>query len=102
MPDNEFGVTQDDEMLFAIPLGMGRWAAIDAVISFVDGHCHKIELPGFMTRSGASFGITATFHVVENSWQAGSTHRADIAKWVMVDGLLQTADTVAQDVELLQ
>lgn len=101
MADEKHGLTTKDTTYFAVRIGDGRWREIEGITSFVDGLCHKIEFPGFVTRSGGSFGITATFHTVEREWQDGAQKRGDIARWVMVNGLLQTVETIERDVELV-
>jgi hypothetical protein len=102
MADDTLGITTSDPMCLAVQISDGRWVEVEGVISSVDGYCHKIEFPGFMTRSGESFGVTATFHVLEKAWRDGDVDRGDISQMVMVNGLLMTAETVAKGVELLR
>lgn len=102
MADDTLGITTNDQMCLAVQIGEGRWVELEGVISSVDGYCHKIEFPGFMTRSGESFGVTATFHVVEKAWRDGGLDRGNISQMVMVNGLLMTVETVAKDVELVR
>lgn len=102
MAEEFSGITTNDQTCLAVRIGDGRWHEVEGVIASVDGLCHKIEFPGFMTRSGESFGITATFHVVERSWKDGEQERGDIARWVMVNGLLKSVETVERGVELVR
>lgn len=101
MSDDQLGITTTDTMGFAVQMDENRWTVLEGSVSSVDGLCHKVEFPGFMTRSGASFGITVSFHIVEKGWEHNGTHRADIACMTMVNGLLQTVETVARNVELI-
>ncbi|MBI2806314.1 MAG: hypothetical protein HYX68_15150 [Planctomycetes bacterium] len=102
MADEATGITTNDPWCFAVQLGAGRLIEINGVMSYVDGYCDKIEFPGFMTRSGASFGVTATFHFVEKAWPDGNLTRGNISRMVMVEGQLMTVDTVAEGVELVR
>jgi hypothetical protein len=102
MSDDMLGITTNDPMCLAVQVGKGRWLETEGVISSVDGYCHKIEFPGFMTRSGESFGVTATFHIIEKAWRDGDLDRGNISQMVMVNGLLMTVETIAKAVELVR
>jgi hypothetical protein len=96
------GITADEPWCLAVQIGEGRWMEVNGMISFVDGHCHKIEFPGFMARSGEGSGLTATFHFIEKAWREGDVEHGNIGQMVMVDGLLMTNETIARDVELIK
>jgi hypothetical protein len=100
--DEIIGITTDDPMCFAVQIGKKRWLVVDGTMSCVDGLCHKIEFPGFKTRSGAAFGISATFHVLEKAWQDGTKRRGDIQEWVMLNGRLQSVETIEKEVEIFE
>jgi hypothetical protein len=102
MSHEELGITTTDPMAFAVQIGDSRWMILEGELASVDGLCHKVEFPGFMTRSGESFGVTATFHIVEKAWTEGGTECGDITRMTMVNGLLQTVDRVASGIELIR
>jgi hypothetical protein len=102
MAEQVVGITTTDPMEFAVQVDENRWIVLEGSMSSVDGLCHKVEFPGFMTRSGASFGITANFHFCEKAWQENSVERGNIARMTMVNGVLQTVETIAKGIELIQ
>jgi prepilin-type processing-associated H-X9-DG protein len=101
MANDQLGITAPVVMLFAFPREDGRWTRRAGNVVFVDGHFHKISVPGIETRSGESFGITATFHVVQNAAGDSSVQRGDIARFVVQNGRLMAMDTIATGVELV-
>lgn len=102
MADGALGITADVTMLFAFPRDDGKWTWRLGSAALVDGHFHKIVLAGIETRSGEGFGITATFHVIQNPMAVGSVLRGDIAKFVVQNGRLISADVVAKGVEIVE
>jgi hypothetical protein len=102
MTEEVFGITTTDPMGFAVQVGENRWIVLEGSMSSVDGLCHKVEFPGFMTRSGASFGITADFHICEKGWRENGVERGNIARMTMVNGVLQAVETVARGIELIK
>jgi hypothetical protein len=100
-PYEKLGIPADITMLFAFPRDDGKWAKRPGSVSFVDGHFHKIVVPGLETRSGESFGITATFHVIQDMMPEGTAVRGNIAKFRVQNGRLVSADVVARNAELV-
>jgi hypothetical protein len=88
-------------MLFAFPRDDGRWTRRAGNVTFVDGFFHKVSVPGIETRSGESFGITATFYVIQNVAGDRGQQRGDIARFVVQNGRLMPMDTVATGVEIV-
>jgi hypothetical protein len=101
MPYEKLGIPADITMLFAFPSDDDKWAKRAGSVSFVDGHFHKIVVPGLETRSGESFGITAIFHVIQDMMPEGTALRGNIAKFVVQNGRLVSADVVARNAELV-
>jgi hypothetical protein len=59
-------------ILLAFPDECGRWRLVSAEAEIVEGLYHKLTFPGFETRSGAGFGLTATPHVTDGAeWDQG-------------------------------
>lgn len=98
--DEQLGITAPVPMDLAFPLEDGRWARKNAQVVVVDGHFHKISFPGFETRSGEGFGLTATFHVLQNAVEDASPPRGDIHLFVVQNGRLVSMDRIAAGVEL--
>jgi hypothetical protein len=71
---------------FAIPDDEGRWHVVPGEAEIIDGLYHKIRFPGFETHSGESFGISATFHVVDRIDREGTGFCARIHKIVLQNG----------------
>jgi prepilin-type processing-associated H-X9-DG protein len=101
MPDEKLGITANVTMLFAFPRDDGKWTKRPGNVSFVDGHFHKIIVPGLETRSGESFGITATFHVIQDMVSEGIAQRGNIAKFLVQNGRLMSTEVVAKNVEFI-
>jgi len=101
MADEKLGITANVTMLFAFPRDDGKWTKRPGSVSFVDGHFHKVVVPGLETRSGDSFGVTATFHVIQDARPEGTTLRGTVAKFLVQNGRLMSGDVVARDVELV-
>ena len=102
MADEASGIATTGPMCFAVRAGADRRLGTEGLMATGDGLCPKIEFPGFVTRSGESFGVTATFHVVERAWNDGDRDRGDITRWVMVNGLLQSVETGGRAAELVR
>jgi hypothetical protein len=100
MADDDLGISTNITMLFAFPRDDGKWTKRPGSVSFVDGHFHKIIVPGLETRSGQSFGITATFHVIQDL-SADDPQRGNVARFVVQNGRLMSTDVVASGVELV-
>jgi len=98
--EDDLGLTANTTMLFAFPHGKDRWQKQLGNVSFVDGHFHKITVPGLETRSGESFGITATFHAVQEAVTNGPLLRGTIAKFIVQNGRVISIEVVARDVEI--
>jgi hypothetical protein len=73
---------------------LGRFVA-------VDGFTHKVAFPGFETRSGESFGLTATFHVVTKADSPGQPV-GNITRLAVEGGRVVRFDEVAQGVRLVR
>jgi hypothetical protein len=87
-------------LMFAFPYGDGRWRGLMGGLVMVEGYFHKISVPGFETRSGGGFGITATFHVAQNVTPEGPIMRAMIRRVVVQNGRVMSNDLVAAGVEI--
>ena len=74
-------------------LGGGIWRSQPALFHFVEGHLHKIEWPGFSTRSGECFGISATVHVLSTG-TSGDGRRCEVRRLVFDNGKLLSHSTV--------
>ncbi len=97
----DLGATRDVQCYFMFPESDGGWRAIQGTMSAVDGHHHKILLPGLETRSGEGFGITLTYHVLQDLKPVGGKMIGKIAKNVVQNGRLMSVDVVAEEAEII-
>ena len=95
------GITGSVYMLFALPRDDAKWTKKLAKVHFVEGHFHKIELPGLETRSGEGFGITTTFHIIQDMAAEGQTVLGKVAKFIVQNGRLMAVEVVAENAELV-
>jgi hypothetical protein len=91
---DKLGVTTETAMIAAIPIDGGLWKRQPLTCYFVDGHLHKIVMPGFEVRSAESFGITATFH----TFNPDSSGKFNVVQMNFQDGRAAVIKTVATDV----
>ena len=101
MTNKTLGITVDLKMQFVFPRSDGKWVLREGTLSAVDGLHHKIAFPGFETRSGEGFGITATYHIVQNLRNAGPGVIGDILRMIVVNGILGATQPHLGNVELV-
>jgi hypothetical protein len=78
----------------AFPDSCGRWHVVPAVADIVEGIYHKIHFAGFETRSGESFGISATFHEFDELFRDGAEQYGRVWKIVLENGRRISAELV--------
>lgn len=88
-------------MRLAFPDGKGRWHAVAAEADVVDGAYHKLKFPGFETRSGQGFGITATFHLFDTLVPDEGRFYAKIRNVVVQNGEAISSEVVGEREEIL-
>jgi len=92
MANEETGITAKVQLVFAFPLTDGKWTRVQGEMHSVDGHVHKISFPGFETRSGEGFGITATFNIFENVKLIECNLVGDVCTFVVQNGRVMSID----------
>jgi hypothetical protein len=87
----------------AFPNGKGKWNIVGAEADIVDGYYHKLAFPGFETRSGSGFGITATVYAVDDEvfWENGRLF-GTIRRLVLQNGRLCSSEVVGEREEIVQ
>lgn len=100
MSDDKAGVSADTSMLFVFPEG-DKWRVIQGSWIFVEGHVHKITIPGLEMRSGETFGITGSFHILENMAPENGKLFGKVARMSVANGVARRIETVAEKVELI-
>lgn len=100
MSDDKAGVSADTPMLFVFPEG-DKWRVIQGSWIYVEGHIHKITIPGLEMRSGETFGITASFHILQNLVRENGKLFGKVARMSVANGLARRVETVAEKAELI-
>jgi hypothetical protein len=83
-------------MRLAFPDAQGRWYVVSAEAELVEGVYHKLQFPGFETRSGEGFGITATLHLIEGIFWHDGGLCGRIQKVVLQNGLITSSVVVVE------
>lgn len=86
---------------FAIPNPSGHWYVVPGEAEIVDGVFHRIAFPGFETRSGESFGISATFHVLDAIHRDEKGTYGPIRKIVLRNGRLVSSEAVGDQEQIV-
>jgi hypothetical protein len=79
---------------FVIPDDKGIWHVVPGDAEVIDGTYHKLRFPGFETRSGESFGVTATFHVLDALDQEATQCYGPVRKIVLQNGRITSSEVV--------
>jgi hypothetical protein len=104
MGEQILGISASLPLMLAFPRKDGRWALRQGTLHAVDGLHHKIEFPGFESRSGEGFGMTATYHISSSTLHetaAGLGVTGDISEVVIQNGAIASVRVVARGVEIV-
>jgi hypothetical protein len=87
----------------AIPCRGGGWYAVSSEAVVVEGLFHKISFPGFESRSGEDFGISATFHVFDDGFDKDEIGSYGLLrKHIVLNGRLASSEVVGVRERVIQ